>query len=243
MNNSRLIIGLVLVLIGGLFLADNIFYIPFDFRYYIFSWPFLLVIIGGIMIFNSRDNSAGIILVLIGLAFLTFRTFHIPFRYIFQDYWPVILILIGFMILIRPRKKPMPSGVDPSFTENDSSDEKYRQTVNLDYINENAIFSGTERRVDSNNFMGGKITAVFGSADIDLRNSKLAPGKQNLDVFISFGGADIIVPKDWKVIINVTSIFGAFDDGRRKEVRNDLDEGKVLEINGFVLFGGGDLKT
>ncbi len=243
MNNSRLVIGIILVAIGVLFLADNVLYFPFDFNYYIFSWPFLLVVIGIIMLLNSRDNTAGIILILIGVLFLAGRFFHFPIRYIIYDYWPVILIIIGLVILLKPRKKRIPPGVDPSFVDYDPSSESNKHSVQTDYINENAIFSGTERRVESNNFMGGKVTALFGAADIDLRDAKLAPGRQVLDVFVAFGGIDIFVPRDWRVIINVTSIFGAFDDERRKEVRDDIDEGKVLEIKGLVLFGGGDLKT
>jgi predicted membrane protein len=242
MNNSRLIIGLILLAIGVLFLADNIFYFPFNIHYYIFSWPFLLVVIGVIMLLNSKDITAGIVLILVGAAFLAGRFFHIPFRHIIQDYWPVILILIGLFILIRPRKKSIPPGVDPSFV-NDDSGKGSTESVYADYINENAIFSGTDRRVESNNFMGGKVTAVFGAADIDLRGAKLAQGRQVLDVFLAFGGTDIYVPRDWRVVLNVTSIFGAFDDERRKEVRENQDDGKVLEIKGFVIFGGGDLKT
>ena len=46
-----------------------------------------------------------------------------------------------------------------------------------------------------------------------------------------------------KIIVNVTSIFGGFDDKRILNLNQIQESNKVLIIRGFVLFGGGDLKT
>ena len=51
------------------------------------------------------------------------------------------------------------------------------------------------------------------------------------------------MPKNWKVIVNLTPIFGGFDDKRRVDPNQVYEENKVLVIKGIVLFGGGELKN
>ncbi|MBN1300564.1 MAG: hypothetical protein JW995_05050 [Melioribacteraceae bacterium] len=245
-TNGRAAVGIILVIIGLYFLADNIFYIPFQLRHYLFSWPALLILVGIILLINSKDSGAGIVLILIGGTILAFRFFGVPFSELIREYWPVILIIFGLYILLKPSRRYPSHNINTDFT-NDYSKKNYSnynfQTSNQDYINEAAVFSGSEKRIVSGNFAGGKLTAVFGGIDLDLRDAKLAPGKQVIDIMAIFGGIDIIVPKDMRVIMSVTSIFGAFDDDRRKDPTEKYDETRALEIRGVVIFGGGDLKN
>ena len=82
----------------------------------------------------------------------------------------------------------------------------------IDYVN---VFSGGERQIVSENFRGGKITAVFGGTELDLTKAKLAPGRTELEIACVFGGATIIVPDDWNVKIEVTPVLGGFSDSRK----------------------------
>jgi len=97
--------------------------------------------------------------------------------------------------------------------------------------------------ITTNNFRGGKITALFGGSKIDLTKAQLAPGKNILDVFCMFGGSTLIVPENWNMKIEVTSVLGGFSD--KRHIRQDTvkDVGKELIIRGFVMFGGGELKS
>lgn len=46
-------------------------------------------------------NLSGLILITLGVLFLL-RNFYPWFR--FEDYWPVILIVIGIAMMVRPRR-------------------------------------------------------------------------------------------------------------------------------------------
>ena len=65
-------------------------------------------------------------------------------------------------------------------------------------------------------------------------------GLINLDCTVVFGGLKLIVPKNWEIRTEVTSIFGGVDDKRQSAV-NVLPDDKVLVVSGTVLFGGLDI--
>ena len=77
-----------------------------------------------------------------------------------------------------------------------------------------------------------------------MARAKLAPGKNYIDVLAIFGGLKLIVPEDWHVKIDVISIFGGFSDKHRLHpYNNDIQPNSELVIKGFVLFGGGDIRS
>lgn len=104
---------------------------------------------------------------------------------------------------------------------------------------ETAIFGGTDKKFTSEDLKGGKITTIFGGSQIDLRKSKIQDGA-NIELFCMFGGTEIFVPADWKVNMNATAILGGFSDERAT-----IDDKPVatLNVNGFVMFGGAELKN
>ena len=57
-----------------------------------------------------------------------------------------------------------------------------------------------------------------------------------------FGGTDFIVPADWTVKLETSSIFGGFSDKRKPVVNVVNDPDKILTVKGLVLFGGGEVK-
>ena len=75
-----------------------------------------------------------------------------------------------------------------------------------------------------------------------MENCELAPGKNELDLFIMFGGYEIRVPQDWNIIVDVVPLFGGFSDKRIKDPNRVYEDDKVLVIKGLVLFGGGEIK-
>ena len=111
-----------------------------------------------------------------------------------------------------------------------------------DEVDELGFFGGGERVSTSQEFRGGKLTAIFGGTVLNLLNAKLAQGTNVLDVFVLFGGTEIKVPADMNVKVKVTAIFGGFGDERKQIVEDDENDGSELIIKGLVLFGGGELK-
>lgn len=230
--DRRVWFGIFLVIIGGFWLLDNLDIIPYFIPHYLISWKTFLIGLGLYFIVGREKPEAGIIMIAIGGIFLL-QDFHFfRFRDIWHIFWPVVIIAVGLSIILRRRS----GGYIPPGTQ---SDEKKNR---IDTIDVNAVFGGGERKIDSDNFSGGKITAIFGGTDLDFRGADLREGVNELDVFIMFGGADIKVPPDWTVQIDVFALFGGFSDSRSSAVKVVPDKNKVLRIKGFVMFGGGDVK-
>ena len=51
------------------------------------------------------------------------------------------------------------------------------------------------------------------------------------------------IPADWKVAINVVSIFGGFDDKRYHIDNSQKDSENILLIKGVSIFGGGKIRN
>lgn len=236
-TTARLITGIILIVLGGLFLLDNYGIIYFSLPRFLFHWEYILIAIGIYILATSSNKSAGIILISIGLIFR------------FPQFWPLLLVALGvYIILKRNIDKNLanisPKSNDPNQSNsfNSTKDSATDQAFN-DSIDDVSIFGGGTKSFSSKNFKGGKMTAIFGGSDIHLENCTLAHGRNELDLFVMFGGYDIYVPQDWNIIINVTPIFGGFSDKRMKDPNRVYEDDKVLVIKGMVLFGGGEVKN
>ena len=229
-HDGKLVLGIIFILIGGFWLSDNLDIIPFWVPDVFYSFWSLLVLGGIYLIIGRRKIEPGVILIAIG-SFFILRDIYwwFDFRYMLRIFWPSIFILIGVMFILRRRRS--------ADMAND-----FEKKNSVDYLDDFAVLGGREVVVDSQNFKGGKITAIFGGSTIDLRNADLAPGNQVIDLFAMFGGSSIIVPQDWTVHIDAVSILGGFGDKRAAALKVVPNPDKVLIIKGFVMFGGGDVR-
>ncbi|MGW8122657.1 LiaI-LiaF-like domain-containing protein [Roseivirga echinicomitans] len=224
--NRNAIVGLIFILIGTVFLLDNLDIISFHFRRYIFQWENILIIIGAVLILNKENVKVGGILMGIGILLNLDEWFNLDVD-IF-DLWPLVFVVAGFAIVSRNRNVK-----DEKFDPNTGN-------LNANKINDTAIFGGGDKVINSSNFMGGSLTAIFGGSTIDLTQAKLAEGRNEIDVFYMFGGSKIRVPQDWNVQVSVTGIFGGMSD-RRKFIDPEHDEKKQLVIRGTAIFGGAEI--
>lgn len=226
--DNRILIGIVLVIIGLFLVMRNTGIFPHFIDHVIFSWQMLLVTIGLIITLGSSGNrTSGIIVMAVGGFFLIPLIFRETFDV--NLFWPSIFIIIGIIFIFSKR-----SGWNSSRVVSRAADEY------IDYVH---IFSGGERQIISDNFRGGKVTAVFGGSEIDLTKAKLAPGVSELEIACVFGGTTIIVPDDWNVKVDVTPVLGGFDDSRKLHPGRTIDTTRQLIIRGAVVFGGGEVKS
>lgn len=225
--NNRVIIGVILVLAGLFLVIRNTGFFPDYIDNIIFSWPMLLVAIGLVMTLGSTERTAGVIVMAVGGFFLIPRIFSETFH-IYNMFWPSIFIIVGVLFIVSKRHGW--SSVSKGTVGDDF----------IDYVN---VFSGGERQIVSQNFQGGKVSAVFGGIELDLTKARLAPGRSELEIACVFGGATIIVPDDWFVTIEVTPILGGFSDSRKLNPGRVVDPAKHLLIRGAVIFGGGEVKS
>lgn len=229
LTNNRSVIGVILVIVGLFLVIRNTDFFPNYIDNIIFSWPMLLVTIGLVLTIGSSGSKiSGIIIMAVGAFFLIPRIFSETFQ-VYNLFWPAIFIIIGVIFIFTKRR-----GWNSESTASASGDDY------IDYVN---IFSGGERQIVSENFKGGKVTAIFGGSEIDLTKAKLASGRSELELACVFGGTTIIVPDDWFVTIEVTAVLGGFGDSRKLTPGRTVDSTKQLVIKGAVVFGGGEIKS
>ena len=132
-------------------------------------------------------------------------------------YWPVLLIVVG-LSLVFGRYRSRARGSD------------------ADHSSLFAAFGGVERRNTSQSFASADLTALFGGVELDLRDAAIAEPPARINAVALFGGAEIVVPREWNVQLDVLPVLGgAADDRARSE---GVHEAVDLVVTGFCAFGG-----
>lgn len=227
--------GVIVIIAGLLLLAFNFEILSGFLRHVIFSWQMLLIAIGLVSLFTSESRTPGLILVFVGVFFIIpeIFDFHISFVKLF---WPLLLIGLGLLILFR-------RGFIPGrWHSGKFAPEPGDTMVDSGYINESNIFSGSKHKVVHQVFKGGKVSNIFGGTEIDLTQATLGEGRNELIIDCIFGGVTIIVPSDWKVVLNISSVMGGFSD-KRAYIKESADPSRILVIKGSAIFGGGEIKS
>jgi len=257
-NNNNLTVGIVIIIIGLVLLLKNLGII---FPIWFISWPMILILIGvALLVSNKNKSGSGVILVLLGSFFLLKKYFILPFE--LKPYLlPVGLIILGIYLVFKKRKEnkmmaefflqnnsntkkqvvdhAMDSENSQTATEDISFEEKILEPES---IYANAFFTGINRRIFSKNFIGGKISAIFGGTDIDLTHADIKDTAV-LDIEIAFGGVKLIVPSHWNVQINMGTVIAAGVEDKRYISPTGIDSKKILRIQGSMVFGGLEVKS
>jgi hypothetical protein len=104
-----------------------------------------------------------------------------------------------------------------------------------DEITAVAIFGPLAFHSTSKAFRGGALECWYGGGVLDLRDAVLAPEGATLNVRAIFGGGQLIVPEDWKVVTRVRGMGGISDV--RPTVAREVDAPELV-IEGMVFAGG-----
>jgi len=225
-NSTRIVLGIILIAISALLLIDNFDISTIHWKRYIFTWQALIIVIGLLIVSKQESRITGIILIAVGAFFLLAKFYPLPIH-IGKLIWPAVILLIGISLIS---------------TSSHRKNRFNRSVTSDDIIDDVNIFSGSEQQINSQNFLGGKITSIFGGSTIDLTKANLAPGSNIIDILCIFGGAKIIIPTDWKLKIETVSIFGGVSDKRKMPETATANKNELV-IKGFVLFGGCDIKS
>jgi hypothetical protein len=70
------------------------------------------------------------------------------------------------------------------------------------------LLGGFERRVHTQDFRGGEVTAVMGGCALDLRGASMT-GEAIINVFAFWGGVTLKVPPDWTVVLKARRSWAA----------------------------------
>ncbi len=216
----QIVLGTVVVGIGLVFLAANFDLV--DAGQVLGYWPLALVAMGLAVMLRSCDRSGqtfGGILLVVGVWLTAEHAFGL--RVEFWDWWPLVLVLFGVLLILRGRSPHGPASAAPSGT-----------------LSEVAFWSAVKRRITSTTFQRADLTAIMGGVEMDFRQAATA-GEAVIDVFVLWGGVEITVPPDWAVSNRIVAIMGGADDKSTGApgARNQLT------VRGFVLMGGVEIKT
>jgi hypothetical protein len=104
-----------------------------------------------------------------------------------------------------------------------------------------AVFGGISRKGSWHPEPVTRILAIFGGADLDLREAIL-PGREiTIDAVAVFGGVSITVPPEMRVIDSGSAVMGGRDiSGNTAE--SAQPDATVLRITGTCVFGGVEVK-
>ncbi len=231
-SNKRVYFGVFMIAVGSIWILERLNLIPDFWNDILISWQMLLIGIGIFSIIGG-NKTAGAILVVIGSFFLLPEITNIPYE-IRRIGWPLLIIGVGVVLLVTHGGRHKKD--EPVF-------EPGQVHGNRDYFDDFVVFGGREVYIDSQNFVGGKSSSVFGGTEYDLRQAKLSQHGAVIDCLALFGGAGFKVPPDWTVKNEVTAIFGAFTDKRGSSINHIVtDPSKTLVIKGFAAFGGVEIK-
>lgn len=221
---DRSTFGIILILLGLGFLLDQFNIISFN-NIVSNYWPIILIVIGGFGFLNKKSSKAiNGLLIVFGLLFQA-RNIGLIDVNIYKVFWPIILIVVGIRILFEKTNK------DAKSHNKSASSEAY--------IDELAIMSGLETNIESQEFKGGKITAIMASVELDLRDSKLYNNEATLNINALMSGVEIYVPENWKIKHSGTPLLGEFSN--KKRYKEDY-EAPILNINFSVMMGSIEVK-
>jgi predicted membrane protein len=228
LSGGAILLGIVLIAVGILVLLANLGKLPFaiDLHHW---WPLILIVLGVVHLYNNRNifDFSGLFLVMLGGIFLMATLNRISWGDIWR-FWPALLILLGISIIFRRQPVPLALSGRSAAGSGDST----VQVTN--------ILSGTDRRIDSQEFKGGDVHNILGGTKVDLLEAKLAAGDWLLTVSTILGGVEVFVPREWNIEVQPTSRLGGVDDRTRQA---PAAGGGKLVIKASALLGGIDIKN
>lgn len=245
-------IGIILIALGIIFLLFNFGIIDGNFKSIVFSWQMLLIVLAAFAFFR-RHYFNGTLLLLTGIFFIIPRLVKIcpdTFGFFGDDfksvYWPVLLIIVGILIILRLF---LPSSAGTNCYRIIHADEyspkrKRRHSRDNDgtpFVEKNTVFGSIEEIILDPVFGGGDFNCAFGSITLDLRKTTLAEGTTTLEVNAAFGGVELFIPDNWYVDLHVSSFMSGFGDERK--VSSEIDYSRKLVIVGSFAFAGGEIKS
>ena len=220
----RLMIGLAILSIGLLWTLDNLDILESE--QITQWWPAVIIAVGIARFFDpARNKVASVVIALVGLGILL-DTLDV-WDFDPGDFFPLFIAVIGAKLVFdvfRRRSVRLTPGDQPDAA-----------------VHAFAFMSGVGRRSASPAFRGGDANAIMGGVELDLRDAQIGEGYEAvLDTFAFWGGIDVRVPENWRVVSEVMPLMGAFED---KTAGRGATGGPVLIIRGAAIMGAIEVKN
>ena len=236
--STRMIVGVLIMLLGATLLADNLGWI--EARHVLRSlWPLVMVGIGVAMVRrpqHKRSREGGWVLITLGIWIFLSKLgwVHISLG---QLLLPAIFLFVGGVLVFRSLRGPDDVAARAK-TEETNADAA--SADHAEFVRSFAMLSGVELRPVSRPFRGADLSAVMGGIKLDLASARMEGETAVIEVFAFWGGVEIYVPPDWTVTSEVTTLLAGFIDKRRPTT---VVPTKTLIIKGMVVMSGVEIKN
>lgn len=214
--SSQTVAGALIVVVGVLLLLQTtgVYDVGGLFQYV----PALFVLVGLYSLVTSgfRNLVGPLLVILVAGAWQLVALDYYTWEQVGQ-FWPVLVVVFGLSVLLGPVRSRGGVGSD-------------------DHVTGVAVFGGSERHATGSSFTGADLIALFGGAELDLRDVTVEDPPAHVSAFAAFGGVEITVPREWNVRIDVLPVLGGVEDERRRE---ETTHGETdLVVTGLVALGG-----
>jgi predicted membrane protein len=237
--DMRLVIGLIIVLVGGAMLVDNL-WLEMDFDIWDF-WPVLLIIAGLGMLIQPkfhRKELAGFIFVAVGILFLLDNLGYISFG--FEDLWPILIIIVGVEIIRGGCRTHRLKGHHRCCGEDWDKDRHKNGTGNVSngFVNVSAVLGSGNHIIADKELKGGVISATLGESVVDFRNAEMKGDRMEVTASAIMAGVELRVPPHWEVVLEGTPIMGSMEN----KARIPDQPTKKLIVKGSAIMGAVEIK-
>ena len=229
-GSGRLIGGLIVIALGGLFLLDSLGILDFG---EIIGWAASIALIlfglGLIVTRKFRQMLIPIVLIIVGVFLLLGNLGVDSWRF-----WPVILIVVGAAILFggtsrRIRNRKQDANKNPNAKSESST------TTTESEVSISCTLGETNERVETSDFAGGSVNVTLGNVNLDLRDAKIMNRPAALDVSLTMGGLHLRIPSDWGVAVENNVTMGETEDKRSRT--GSTSDSPHLIITGNITMG------
>ncbi|MXR21244.1 LiaF transmembrane domain-containing protein [Halobacterium bonnevillei] len=223
LRSDRLVTGGLIILVGVLLLLSTTDALPTESLWDFFPAVFIVLGLWALVRSGFRNLTGPVMVIAIASTYQAKALGYVTDEHI-GTWWPLFVVLFGVLVLVG-RNRRARRAVSTSTSD--------AGTVSLV-----SLFSGTQRRVTGSGFRGGDIFVAFGGAELDLRDADVPADPADVECLVAFGGAELNVPDDWRVELEVLSIFGGSEDERPRRSGEVAGDGPDLVVTGLALFGG-----
>lgn len=211
---GRMFFAVFLILAGVALFLDNIGVLQLR---NIWEYSPLLMVAWGISVVSGASSMTGrywgVLLMVFGVigTLLNLGMLRLHTR---DDSWLLALLLIalGFLALLRT----IEAGTAPAAPNTNAAAQPPEEAdpPSDNVLSEHTVAGSIKRRVETPNFLGGRIECLFGSVELDLRYSQIIPnGKPvTIDVSCVFGSTKMRIPDTWMVTVQAAGVFGNVED-------------------------------
>lgn len=219
---EKIIWGIVLVIAAILIALNSFNLIEFDI-FFDGWWTLFIIIPCFAGIFRKKDITGNIFGLFLGICLLLSAQGVISFDVFWKLLVPVIIACIGLKMIFSSFRKR-----NKNVSHIRMEGKGVKQSV--------AVFCGTNLNFTNTVFDGAKLTAWFGGIDCDLTGA-IIDKDAVIKVSCGFGGINILVPDNVRVVNNTTCLFGGTE-----VAKSDNSAEYTLFIEGSCMFGEIDIK-